>query len=207
MNILRFPLGQLQANCYLLIGDTECILIDPADEGSFIFEEIQRRNLQLVGMIATHGHFDHVMAAGEIQMSFPSIALHIHKEDIFLINRLGDTAKHFLGFDPQVIGPQNILDLKAGIMSMGNFNFKVIETPGHTPGSCCLYFKKDGVIFTGDTLFKHSIGRYDFSYSSKQNLQTSIETILKLPSSTIVYSGHGEETIIDDEKKNFKLFF
>ncbi len=207
MNILRFPLGQLQANCYLLIQDKDCIIIDPADEASFILEEIQRRNLNLVGMIATHGHFDHVMAAGEIQLSFPSAPLYIHKEDIFLINRLGETAKYFLGFDPQVLGPQKMLDLKPGVMSAGFFTFKVLHTPGHTPGSCCLYFKKEKVVFTGDTIFKDSIGRYDFSYSDKSLLKKSIENVLSLPESTIIYSGHGEETAVEEEKKNFNLYF
>lgn len=207
MNILRFPLGQLQANCYLLIQDKECIIIDPADEASFILEEIQRRNLQLIGIIATHGHFDHVMAAGEIQLSYPEIPLHVHSSDLVLINRLGETAKYFLGFDPQVIEPQKIFDLKAGVMSIGFFTFKVIETPGHTPGSCCVYFKKEKALFTGDTIFKDSIGRYDFSYSDKSVLKKSIETVLSLSESTIIYSGHGEETTVDAEKKNFIHYF
>ena len=207
MDILRFPLGQLQANCYILIDDKDCIIIDPADEASFILEEIQRRNLKLVGMVATHGHFDHVMAAGEIQLSFPSIPLHIHSADIFLINRLAETAKHFLGYEPVVIGPQKMFDLKQGVVSVGLFTFKVIETPGHTPGSCCLYFKKEKVIFTGDTLFKDSIGRYDFSYSDKAELKQSVEKILSLPSETTIYSGHGEETFIEDEKKNIIHYF
>ena len=207
MNILRFPLGQLQANCYIVIHDTNCIIIDPADEASFILEEIQRRNLTLVGMIATHGHFDHVMAAGEIQLSYPSLPLYIHQKDIFLIDRLGETAKHFLGHDPVVLKPQKMQNLKSGKLAIDDFTFTVLETPGHTPGSCCLYFQKEKVVFTGDTVFKDNIGRYDFSYSDKSELQKSVAKIFKLPDETTIYSGHGEETLVDDEKKNFIHYF
>lgn len=207
MNILRFPLGQLQANCYIVINDKNCIIIDPADEGSFILEEIQRRNLDLVGVIATHGHFDHVMASGEIQLSFPDLPLYIHYDDIFLLNRLGETAKHFLGHDPVVFKPQKTLHLKPGTMSIENFTFKIVATPGHTPGSICLYFEEENALFTGDTVFKDSIGRYDFSYSDKSELQKSVAKIFKFPDETTIYSGHGEETLVIDEKKNFIHYF
>ena len=74
----------MQANCYFLIDGEECLIIDPADEASFILEELQRRKLKLVGMLATHGHFDHIMAAGEIQKSL-DVALYIDNKDMFLI--------------------------------------------------------------------------------------------------------------------------
>ena len=204
LNVLRFPLGQLQANCYFLISGSQCLIIDPADEASFILEEISRRNLTLVGMIATHGHFDHVMAVGEVQMSYPSsdgsfVPFFLHPEDHFLIKRLGETATYFLGYDPQVIPLQKMESLLHSAKSFHQFPFEVIHTPGHTPGSCCLYFKKEKTIFTGDTLFKGSIGRYDFSYSNKTDLKKSLQLLMKLPSDTIVYSGHGERTTLGEE--------
>ena len=84
MKITTYPLGQLQANCYLLVHDKDCILIDPADDASFLLEEISRQNLNLVAMLATHGHFDHVMAVGEIQLSL-KVPFYIHGKDLFLI--------------------------------------------------------------------------------------------------------------------------
>lgn len=207
MQIVRYPLGQLQANCYVLIKDTSCIIIDPADEASFILEEIQRRNLTIAGLIATHGHFDHVMAAGEIQLSFPELYCYLHSKDFFLITRLGETAKYFLGYEPHVIPPQKLENLKAGHLVLEEFSFEVIETSGHTPGSCCFYFKEENILFSGDTLFKDSIGRYDFSYSDKTELKRSVKHLLALPEETMVYPGHGEDTIIQYEKKNFNLYF
>src|SRR3990172_9252196 len=107
MKVLNFALGQMQANCYFLIEGEECLIIDPADEASFILEELQRRKLKLAGMLATHGHFDHMMAAGEIQKSI-NVPLYISKEDLFLIDRLEETAEHFLGYKPIIIKPTSI---------------------------------------------------------------------------------------------------
>jgi glyoxylase-like metal-dependent hydrolase (beta-lactamase superfamily II) len=197
MKILKFSLGQLQANCYFLIDGQNCLVIDPADDASFILEELQRQQLNLVGMLATHGHFDHIGAVGEIQLSF-NVPLYIFKEDQFLIDRLNETAKYFLGFDPHFIKPKNIQFIKNNF-SMTNYELQIIKTPGHTPGGCCCYVEKENALFTGDTLFKEGIGRTDLSYSSKDDLKKSLKKIFKLPKETIIYSGHGEETLIQDE--------
>lgn len=193
MKILRYPLGQLQANCYFLIQDGECLIVDPADDASFILEELQRRNLRLVGMLATHGHFDHIMAAGEIQKSF-DVPFYIFKEDLFLIERLIQTAEHFLGYKPIILKPVSIEYLLNGKFQISNFKFQILYTPGHTPGSTCYFFKKEKIVFTGDTLFKQGIGSYDHSYSSKTDLMKSIKKVLSFPEDTIIYPGHGEAT-------------
>lgn len=206
MQILRFPLGQLQANCYFLIQDKKCLIIDPADEASFILEELQRRNLQLIGMFATHGHFDHIMAVGEIQKSF-DVPFYIVKEDMFLVKRLNKTAEYFLGHNPYSLQPTHIQFLREGELKIKNLSFKIISTPGHTPGSCCLYVKKENILFTGDTIFKEGIGRYDHTYSSKKDLMLSIKKILALPKKTKIYPGHGEETSVEFLQKNSLFIF
>lgn len=195
MEIITYQLGSLQANCYLLVNDKNCLIIDPGDDAPFLLEEIQRRRLNLVGMLATHGHFDHIGAIGEIQLSF-NIPLYIFKEDQFLIDRLGDTAKHFLGFDPHFIIPKNIKYLKIkNLLKIENFKLKIIYTPGHTPGGCCFYFKEENALFTGDTLFAEGVGRTDLSYSSKTNLNKSLAKIHKLKN-IVIYPGHGESAMI-----------
>ncbi|OGK15696.1 hypothetical protein A3H80_02370 [Candidatus Roizmanbacteria bacterium RIFCSPLOWO2_02_FULL_37_19] len=205
MLIQRLSLGQLQANCYLLIEENKCLIIDPADEADFILEKIQRENLEPVALLATHGHFDHIMAAGEIQLSY-NIPLYIHPDDLFLVKRLRETAKYFLGYEPVIVDPRNLVELKENFSispPAGGFKFQIIPTPGHTPGSCCFYFKEENAIFTGDTLFHSAIGRYDFSYSNFNDLKTSLKQLFKLPKETIVYAGHGEETTISGEGFNF----
>ncbi len=203
MKIFKYPLGQLQANCYFLIQDSECLIIDPADEAGFILEELQRRNLTLVGMLATHGHFDHIMAAGEIQKSL-NVPLYIFKDDMFLIKRLNETAEYFLEHNPYLLQPTNIVFLNEKMLHVTCFMLQVLHTRGHTPGSCCFYFKKENILFTGDTLFKQGIGRYDHSYSSKKDLFNSLRKLLKLPAETVIYPGHGESTDIKNEQNNLK---
>ncbi len=198
-HIHRFQLGQMQANCYLLEQEGKCMLIDPVDSADFLLEEIQRRKLELIGMIATHGHFDHVMAAGEVQLSYP-LPLYLHPQDRFLVNRLAETATHFLGYDPQVIQPTLFHDITTEPVHMGPFTFEVLYTPGHTPGSVSLYLKEEQAVFVGDVIFMGSVGRYDFSYSDKEELKRSIGTILALPEETTIYSGHGEETTVQFER-------
>jgi len=207
MNIQTYPIGEMQSNCYLLEKDGKALLIDPGDTADFLLEKIQTMRLELVGIVATHGHFDHIMAVGEIQLSCPTLPLHIHEKDIFLLKRVIETARHFLKYDPVVIPIGLTTKIKSGKLVIQNFQLSVIETPGHTPGSCCLYFENEKVLFSGDTLFKSGIGRYDFSYSDKEKLEKSLEKLLKLPEETIVYPGHGEETSIRDEKNIIQMFF
>ena len=199
MQILRFALGQLQTNCYILAHHYNCLIIDPGDSGEFLLEELQRRSLTLCGIIATHGHFDHIMAVGEIQLSF-SVPLRVSSKDAFLAKRLGSTAKHFLGFEPHVIPIKKSVALLAGPLIISPFHLEVIATPGHTPGSCSFYFRDEGVVFTGDTLFKEGIGDCSHPYSSKSDLKISLQKLALLPPETIVYPGHGEDTILANEK-------
>lgn len=200
MRILKYSLGQLQANCYILIDGKNCIVIDPADEASFLLEEIQRRNLTLQALVATHGHFDHVMAAGEMQKSF-NVALYIHAKDLFLIERLNETAEYFLGYNPYSLKSDHILFFDEGLLTIGSWLLDIIFTPGHTPGSCSFYLRDKNILFSGDTLFRRNIGRYDFSYSRKNDLKASLKKILLLPEKTIVHPGHGEDTTIGEEKE------
>lgn len=195
MDIITYQLGSLQANCYLLVNDKDCLIIDPGDDAPFILEEIQRRRLDLAGMLATHGHFDHIGAVGEIQLSF-KVPLYIFKEDQFLVDRVVETAKHFLGFKPVILPIKNIKYLNINnSLKISNFKFQIIKTPGHTPGSCCFYIKEENALFTGDTLFSEGVGRTDLSYSSKDDLNKSLEKIRKLKD-VVIYPGHGESAMI-----------
>jgi len=200
MRTYTYSLGELQANCYLLENEGEGLLIDPGDDGSFLLEELQRKNIKLVGIYLTHGHFDHVMAVGEIQMSF-NVPVNINRKDQFLIDRVEETAHHFLNHTPIVIKPQLIQYIKQGNIQISHFKFQVIQTPGHTPGSVCFYFADEKIIFTGDTLFEGAVGRTDFTYGDKQKLKESLQKLMQLPDETEVFPGHGETTYILAEKK------
>lgn len=196
MKIKKYSLGQLQTNCYFIIDENNnCVIIDPADEANFILEQIQINRLNVLAILATHGHFDHLLAVGEIQKSI-NIPLYISKKDLFLIDRLEETAAYFLGYKPHIIQPIKVNYLNDKRILISNFKFQILKTPGHTPGSVCFYLKKEKILFSGDTLFKNAVGRDDFSYSSKNNLIKSLKKIISLPEEVIIYPGHGEKTTI-----------
>ena len=200
MKILKFALGQLQANCYFLIKENDYLIIDPADDAPFILEELQRRRLILKGMLATHGHFDHIMAAGEIQLSF-DVPLFINDKDRFLVSRLKQTAEHFLKSNQTLIVPETLKhEVNSSLLS--DFQLKIMETPGHTPGGRSFYIPSEKIIFTGDTLFKGAIGRFDHSYCDKNDLRNSLIKMSELPGKVKVYPGHEEETTIKEQHDN-----
>lgn len=204
MRIQTFRLGELQANCYMLEQDNRCIIIDPADDANFLLEEMSRQNLTLTALLVTHGHFDHVMAAGEIQLSM-KVPLYIHDKDLFLIKRLKETARHFLGYEPYVIQPTITRPLPRSEIMIEGFTVQVIGTPGHTPGSVSYYLPEEQAVFTGDTLFYQTVGRTDLSYSNKSDLKASLAKLFALPDETVVYPGHGDETSVLAEKEFNKL--
>ena len=199
MKILTFPVGQMQANCYFIVNDGDCLIFDAGDSAEFLLEEILRLKLQPLAIFATHGHFDHIMAVGEIQLSY-DVPFYIANDDHFLVHRLKETADHFLQQKNPIIPPKHFHDLQNGELKGGSISMRVMRTPGHTPCATCFYFKDGGWLLTGDTLFKDAIGRYDFSYSDKTLLKNSLNHLFKLPEETIVYPGHGQETTIGEEK-------
>jgi len=210
--IFKYQLGQLQTNCYFLVKENSCLIIDPADEAGFILEELQRRKLNLVGILATHGHFDHIGAVGEIQLTH-DVPFYISEKDQFLVDRLNETAEHFLGYNPHFLPPTTVKYLtETKIFQISNFKFQIFACPGHTPGGVSYYLPAEAlaeaglpILFSGDTLFRQGIGRYDFSYCSKDDLKNSLKKLLKLPKNTKVYSGHGEETNIGNEQTSLQL--
>lgn len=190
MKIIKLVVGQLQTNCYLLIDHNQCLIIDPGDDGDFIINKIKDMEVRPIGIIATHGHFDHILAATELKLAF-NIPFYLHKNDLPILKRTRLTAKYFTGVetDPP---PEADRELKEGqIIKVGSKRLRVIETPGHTPGGISLYVK--GAVFVGDLIFKDGVGRTDLAGGDSNMLDISIKKISELPKETIVYPGHGDE--------------
>jgi glyoxylase-like metal-dependent hydrolase (beta-lactamase superfamily II) len=196
LKIKTLPVGQLATNCYLIFDDKtpgEAIIIDPGGDVDYIMRVISDLEIKPVKIIATHGHFDHILAVKELKLNY-KIPFLMHKNDEVLLKWIRKSCQYFCGFDP---GPAPKIDEYLDKnLKIGSLSFEVIETPGHTPGSVTLYNKLKNIAFVGDTVFKDGIGRYDFPYSDKEKLFKSIHKILKLPKETIIYPGHGERTTI-----------
>jgi glyoxylase-like metal-dependent hydrolase (beta-lactamase superfamily II) len=196
--------GLMEANCYLVYSDSECLIIDPGDDADFIADYIFRKGLTPVQILATHGHFDHLMAAFELSTAF-RIPFLICRKDEFLLDRMEDSVKHFIGKNIVTRKPVVSGDLNQKIrIKFGNEYFRIIETPGHTPGSISFYCAASKICISGDLLFPGgAVGRSDFKYADKQLLYKSIGQILKLPADTRILPGHGEETTVGTEKPYF----
>lgn len=201
MNIIKtLTVGPLQTNCYLITKGKETLIIDPGDEGDFISQTIIENNLNPVAIILTHGHFDHCLGILPIKLNF-NIPIYLHQKDLFLYKQANKSAKHWTGSAGDPLPPVDKLITNA---TKQIFFLKVIETPGHTPGSICLYYENHssevaqressdgGILFTGDTLFADGVGRTDLSYSSKEDLQKSLKKLNKLSKEITIYPGHNQ---------------
>ncbi|MCJ7793208.1 MAG: MBL fold metallo-hydrolase [Candidatus Marinimicrobia bacterium] len=205
MKIERLVVGQLQSNCYLVWDEKtqEGIIIDPADDGHYLLNRIQDLEIKPILILATHGHVDHLLAVTELKLAL-KIPFWMSLKDEFLIKRIKSAARYWFKIeaDPP---PKIDKNLEAGnLIKFGQEKLKVIETPGHSPGG--LSFYGQGVVFDGDTLFNQGIGRYDFAYAKKDDLFHSIAKLLELPEETLIYPGHGPETSVGEEKKNFQIY-
>jgi glyoxylase-like metal-dependent hydrolase (beta-lactamase superfamily II) len=205
VNIKRFMCNPLQENCYVVSDDTkECVIIDCGaffpDEKSALTDYVRENSLKPVHLIATHGHLDHNFGNAHIFSEF-GLKVEVCKEDDFLIEHLMKQAKELFGIDIENCEAEVGRWLKDGdTITFGNHTLKVMQTPGHTPGSALLYCEAEHTCFTGDTLFRMSIGRTDFDGGSWQEMEQSLKNIVaKLPKETIVLSGHGPQSTIADE--------
>ncbi len=199
MIIKRLAVGQLETNSYL-IGDEEtkqAVVIDPGDEGDRIMEMVKESGLKVNSIICTHAHFDHIGAAGDIRKETGAKII-LHKEDLEGYGLAKEQAS-FWGFDlDELPQPDDFME-EGDDIKVGNLNFKVMHTPGHSKGSVSLY--GEGILLSGDTIFQGSVGRTDFPGGSMEQLKTSFKRLLDLPEETKIFSGHGPETTVKREKK------
>jgi hydroxyacylglutathione hydrolase len=202
LKIKTLVLGELNTNCYLIWDSKtlEAWVIDPADSGDLISEEIIREELNLTKIILTHGHFDHILGLLEVKLNFPQAQIYLHKDDLFLLKTAQKRALHWLHRQIDPVPLQDSFYGDGDLIKLGTKEFKVIHTPGHTPGSVVLYCNKEKLLISGDILFKQAIGRTDFKYSNHQDILKSLKKILTLPKDTKVISGHGDETSIKNEE-------
>ena len=188
-------------NCYVVYNENtkECFVVDPAAPSAPLVEFIQTEGLQLQGILLTHGHFDHMLAADDLRDEYgiPVIACAAEQQV------LTDAMKNLSGSWASahvLLADQWVCDGKK--LDLAGFSIEVFHTPGHTAGSCCYYLPEEEVLFSGDTLFAQSVGRTDFPTGSGADMQASVKRLLKeLPETTRVCPGHNEETTIGYEKR------
>lgn len=200
--IISQTVGVNFTNCYL-IGkrNSNAIIIDPGDDIDKIMDMINEYNVNVKKIINTHGHFDHISANDDLKEKTKA-KVYIHQDDKeFLTNPERNLSS--------LLGSNNLISLNKAdyilnngdIIEIEDYSFEVIHSPGHSPGSICLYDKKNEILISGDTIFNTGVGRTDFKDSSQTQLINSIEDkLLKLPGKTKVYPGHGQSTTIQKFK-------
>lgn len=202
IKIGRMVVGPVQTNCYYVLNEDtkEAVVIDPADKGDRIYEEITKRGMTIRGILLTHGHFDHVMGLDSLRKA-ADVKAYIGEGDAALIESADLNVSHMFGMPFSTKADETVKD--GQVLEMAGMKIKVIGTPGHTAGGVSYYFEDAGIVVSGDTLFSESVGRTDFPTSSSAQLRESIkEKLFALPEDVYVYPGHGPVTTIEHEKAN-----
>ena len=202
MKIENFVLGPVGTNCYIVIneGTKECFLVDMAACPPELVSHIKNSGLTVKAVLLTHGHFDHIMGLDRFLEEFPAPVYACAAEKELLESAQLNSSSGMLGQPYTFHGAQYVKD--GDLLDMAGMKIQVIQTPGHTIGGCCYYIAAEQTLFSGDTLFRASIGRTDLPTGSMGALVRSVkEKILVLPDETRVYPGHMEETTVGYEKK------
>ena len=202
MIIDRVVVSPFATNCYIVGSEAskQGIIIDPGDEAEAILGRVADLELDIKLIVLTHGHIDHVGALKAVKET-SGAEMAIHADDAKSLRGLRGFLQSVLvpGLSYPVPPPPERLLQDGDSLDVSDLCFKVLHTPGHTPGGICLL--GEGVVFSGDTLFNYGIGRTDLPGGSYHRLMESIRTrLLVLPDNTIVYPGHGPETTVGDER-------
>lgn len=201
MKIKAITCNMLQENCYVVSDETrQCVIIDCGAyyeaERKALVAYINDEHLQPVHLLVTHGHLDHNFGNNTVYETF-GLQPEVSEADLKMMENLASQAKTFYQLDLNYNFPAVGRTFQPNeVISFGNHQLSVIETPGHSRGSVTFYSKEENVAFTGDTLFKTSIGRTDFPGGSMFQIINSLRLLAQLPDNTIVYPGHGEPTSI-----------
>lgn len=200
MEIKKYALGQLGTNGYLVIKEDDLLIIDPAGEPNRLIKEIDRLAIKPKAILLTHAHFDHIGAVDPLRKQY-DLPVYLHENEHEWMGNPALNGSKYFPVKEVVCQPADHC-LKPGPMSIGTFDFTIIETPGHSPGGVAFVFNQERLIISGDSLFNRGIGRTDLPLGDYDTLiQTIKEKLFQLPDDYVVYPGHGPATTIGDEKK------
>lgn len=204
IEVKKFVVNMLQENCYVVSDETkECVIIDCGafypEERQAIVDYIKGNELKPKHLLATHGHLDHNFGNDTIYDAF-NLQLEISSRDENLVNSLAAQAKKFYDMTLEIEHPPiGHFFEENEMVEFGTHKLKVLETPGHSKGCVCFWEESEGLLFSGDTLFRSSIGRTDLGGGSMMQIIQSLRFLAQLPDQTVVLPGHGPQTTIGEE--------
>lgn len=209
MKIICVPTGPLSTNTYVVINDsaektaedkTPCAVIDPANSRK-VLALLDERGLACTDILLTHGHFDHIMGVADIKAR-ENARVSVHEKDASAVTGGNGCLAFMAGALVKHCEVDRLLHDEDVITAAG-MEFRVLHTPGHTPGGCCFVMEDERVLFSGDTLFRLSVGRTDLDGGSDEQLYESIAyRLFPLHGDYAVLPGHGEETDLEFERQH-----
>lgn len=201
MQLKTMQLGMIGTNCYIFWDENthKCAVVDPGDDGAQVAAFIRRQGLDPVGILLTHSHFDHILGIPGLRAVWPELPVWCHPADV---NEEQKTVSLFGSTFPAVSAFGGIRLYREGdVIPVGPISVEVVETPGHTPGSVTLKLPAEHVLFTGDTLFRSSIGRTDLEGGDFTQIMHSLKKLGELPGDWQVYPGHEGATTLEQERR------
>lgn len=199
MKIIRIPVGQLAANCYIIETENKnAIAVDAGGDFERLKKYLDDNGLCLKKILLTHGHFDHIGATAQLSKEY-NAEVFVHENDAPMLTDRRESLADAAGGMPHTDVEKYTTVKDGDIITQDELSFEVIHTPGHTRGGVC--YKCGGSIFTGDTLFKMSMGRTDFPGGSAFQLFNSLKKLDSLDGDYDIYPGHNEPTTLDYERK------
>jgi len=196
--------GMIQENAYIVWRDgrEDCVVIDPGDEAEKLEQALGQRRPGAI--LLTHGHFDHIRAVGPLAGRFGA-PVYVGGEDVEMLNDAALNGFADLTGSTRATWPPISAQPFGEALSVCGLDFRVLPTPGHSKGSVCLYLEDEGLLFSGDTLFRAGYGRLDLHGGDVQAMIRSLRALFALPEAVRVYPGHGEATTIGEERARYRL--
>ena len=191
-------LDELYANTYVLIdSNKDCVVIDPAKAYQGLVDYLNKNELKLKGILLTHGHVDHIRGVDTLVNAFKA-PVYIGFDDIDMLKDTFSNCSEFLN-ERVIVNAKADTLADNEILHLLNEDIKVIATPYHTAGGVCFYLKDSNILFTGDFILPHGIGRCDLPNAKPHELERSMAKIIKLPKTTKIYGGHGKSSTLETE--------
>ena len=202
IQIKPFALGDYQTNCFIVTSGDDCWVIDCGYEPDVLIEYLKSNVLKPKALLSTHCHSDHIAGIDQLLSLTGNIPIHAHaQEQEWNMNPMLNLSG--LAGRPVTASPPTETLTDGQTLTLSDSTWRVVHTPGHSPGSVCFIHDESNQAIVGDTLFAGSIGRHDFPTSNVDDLRNSIQkTIMSLPDDMMVYPGHGPSTTIGRERQS-----